>query len=503
MTRTLNGGSAPGLQLGELCRELAAFSPTLTGSVQTFVADLHQDSRRVREGDLFVARDGLRSHGAAHAAEAVAKGAAAVMIQRGAALPDLGVPVLEVDDVRRAAAFAAEAIFAFPTRRLGVVGITGTNGKTTTAWLASAAINGGGGRCGRIGTLGFSFAGVDEDSALTTPECDDLSRFAASIEERGATHVAMEVSSHALDLGRVAALRFAVAAFTNLSQDHLDYHVTMDRYAASKRRLFEEHAPQVAVLNVDDAMGRDLAASHPGRTLTVSRRGAADVMPRGVQLDASGIRGQIQLPSGTVGLETRLVGEHNLDNVLLCLGIVEALGLDVAAAAASLSSATQVPGRLERCDQPHDDVVVLVDYAHTPDALARVLATVRGLTARRVTCVFGCGGDRDAGKRPHMGEVVGRLADYAIVTNDNPRSERPEAIAAAVEEGLRASGTPYQVMLDRAAAIEHAVLAAEPGDVVLLAGKGHEPYQIVGGERRAFDDRDEARRALARRRKTP
>jgi UDP-N-acetylmuramoyl-L-alanyl-D-glutamate--2,6-diaminopimelate ligase len=254
------------------------------------------------------------------------------------------------------------------------------------------------------------------------------------------------------------------------------------------------------VIHIDDPFGGRLAARSSGRVLTVGKGPAADVRAEDVVLDASGIRATVHLPSGAVGLTSRLVGAHNLDNLLVTLGIVEALGLDVRRAANGLSSGPPVPGRLERCDSPDDDVTVLVDYAHTPDALTRVLAAVRGLGPGKIHCVFGCGGDRDPGKRPKMGAAVGAGADRATITNDNPRSEDPRLIADAIEGGIRPSGIDYDVELDRSKAIERAIVAAAPGDVILLAGKGHEPYQIIGPDKRVFDDRDEARRALEKRR---
>jgi UDP-N-acetylmuramoyl-L-alanyl-D-glutamate--2,6-diaminopimelate ligase len=423
-----------------------------------------------------------------------------VVAEETATLPALSVPVVRVTDARLALALAAEAVHGHPTRRLGVVGITGTNGKTTTAFLAASAIDHAGGAAARLGTLGYAFRDDVVEESLTTPEADDVSRLAARVLARGGTHLAMEVSSIALVQSRVEAIAFAVAAFTNLTQDHLDFHGSMHAYAESKARLFTELSPGVSVIHVDDPFGAELARRAPGRVLTVSRTGAADVRPTRAVVDASGIHATIASPSGELVLETRLVGHHNLDNVLVAIGIVEALGLDANGAAASFAGAAPVPGRLERCDEPGDDVTVLVDYAHTPDALRRVLEAVRPLAHGKVHCVFGCGGDRDPGKRPLMGAAVGAAADRATITNDNPRSEEPASIAAAIEPGLSASGIPYEVVLDRAVAVERAIVGAAPGDLILLAGKGHEPYQIVGAEHRAFDDRVEARRALATRR---
>jgi UDP-N-acetylmuramoyl-L-alanyl-D-glutamate--2,6-diaminopimelate ligase len=324
----------------------------------------------------------------------------------------------------------------------------------------------------------------------------------ATMRARGATHVAMEVSSHALELGRVRAVRFRVAALTNLTQDHLDFHGSMEAYAAAKARLFTELGPGGVVLHVDDAFGRALVPRVKAPLVRVSARvgGDAEVVPTKVRVDAQGIAATVRTPDGEVTLTSRLVGAHNLENLLLALGIAHALELDVARAAEALSGEAGAPGRLERCDVERDDVTALVDYAHTPDALARVLDAVRAVTTGKVWCVFGCGGDRDATKRGPMGEAVARRADVAVVTNDNPRTEDPQGIADAVIAGVRAAGKEPVVELDRRKAIDLAVRSASGGDVVLVAGKGHEDYQVVGTVKHPFDDRIETRRALEARR---
>jgi UDP-N-acetylmuramoyl-L-alanyl-D-glutamate--2,6-diaminopimelate ligase len=494
------GESSRGFSLSALGSLLERVGGRLIGDASVSVCDLRQDSRQISRGELFAARPGSRTAGSEHARDAVRRGAAALLVPRGTALPELGVPIVEVDDVRLAIALVAEAIHGHPSRSIGVVGITGTNGKTTSSVLTQHAINCGGGRAARLGTLGFDFEAERVESALTTPEADQISRYAALVRDRGGTHLVMEASSHALSQCRVEALTFAVAAFTNLTQDHLDFHGSMDAYAAAKLRLFTELTPKASVVNVDDPFGRVVAAQARGRLITVSKSDRADVRAEGVVIDARGIRATIVLPSGSVELQTRLTGAHNLDNVLIALAIVDALGLDAARATRGFARAPAVPGRLERCDVPADDVLALVDYAHTPDALERALAAVRPLTSGRVICVFGCGGDRDPTKRPKMGDAVGRGADVAIVTNDNPRSEQPQAIVDAILPGLSPHRIDHQVELDRAKAIDRAIAEADAGDVVLIAGKGHEPYQLIGAERRLFDDRVEARRALARRR---
>jgi UDP-N-acetylmuramoyl-L-alanyl-D-glutamate--2,6-diaminopimelate ligase len=489
-----------GLPVGDLARELARVGARVSGDAGVAVSDVRQDSRRIEPGDLFVARGGARFDGNAFVEDAVRRGATAVLVASDAAVPELAVPTIRVDDIRLAVGLAAEAVHGHPSKRLSVVGITGTNGKTTTAWLVQHALESARAPTARLGTLGYSFRDDAVDESLTTPEADEVSRYAARAVARGASHLVMEVSSHALSQARVDALTFAVAAFTNLTQDHLDYHRSMEAYAEAKARLFSDLRPRASVVHIDDPFGGRLAARSSGRVLTVGKGPAADVRAEDVVLDASGIRATVHLPSGAVALTSRLVGAHNLDNLLVTLGIVEALGLDVRRAADGLSSGPPVPGRLERCDSPDDDVTVLVDYAHTPDALTRVLAAVRGLGPGKIHCVFGCGGDRDPGKRPKMGAAVGAGADRATITNDNPRSEDPRLIADAIEGGIRLSGIDYDVELDRSKAIERAIAAAAPGDVILLAGKGHEPYQIIGPDKRVFDDRDEARRALEKRR---
>ena len=489
-----------GTSLAGLARALAPWGAVVRGDARVCVTGVRQDSRRIEPGELFAARSGGRVSGADFAAAAVARGAAAVLAEPGAVPASVGVPVLEVSDVRGALGAAAELVYRTPSKALSLVGITGTNGKTTTSLLVEHALRTLGARPARLGTLGFSFAGVEEEGSLTTPEADDVVRHLASVVERGGTHFVMEVSSHALSLSRVDALTFRVAAFTNLSQDHLDFYPSMAEYGAAKERLFTALSPAVSVIAIDDEFGRGLATRAKGRVLTTGRSADAMVHPLSFSVDARGVRALVTTPTGPAALESRLIGEHNLENLLLALGVLLALDVEPAQAARALGSAPATPGRLERCDEDADDVRVLVDYAHTPDALARVLAAVKKITTGEVACVFGCGGDRDPDKRPKMGAAVGQGADRAILTSDNPRTEEPAAIAAAVERGLRTGRARYEIELDRATAIERAVLEARPGDSVLLAGKGHEPYQIIGSEKRPFDDRVEARRALRERR---
>jgi UDP-N-acetylmuramoyl-L-alanyl-D-glutamate--2,6-diaminopimelate ligase len=519
-----------GMTLAEIAREVA--KSQIEGDPSVRVYGVQHDSRRVRAGDLFVVRKGESHDARSFIPEAVARGATALMAASDLAIEASPLPVLRVPDVADGLAYAAAAVYGHPAFSLDIVGITGTNGKTTTTHLVRAAIDGALGTgipggsgaptpsfTGTVGTVGHTYAGRTVAASHTTPEADELARVLAVMRKRGATHVAMEVSSIALVLRRVAAIRFRVAAFTNLTQDHLDFHGSMEAYADAKLLLFTQMAPGLAVVNVDDPFGERIAAAAKCKVLRVRTRAGssdADVFPESVEAARSGMRIVARVPGapkGTVEIVTRLVGGHNVENILVALGVVSALELDVERAARALSKEAGAPGRLERCDGPEDDVTVLVDYAHTPDALRRVLEAVRLPDEKgRVVCVFGCGGDRDPTKRRPMGEAVSTHADVAIVTSDNPRTENPVSIARPVEEGVRVGLTPitadgiaagkrgYAVELDRRRAIEMAVTSARPGDVVVIAGKGHEDYQIIGHEKRAFDDRVEAKRALAMRR---
>ncbi len=492
------------LRLADVVREIPGGALRDAARGDVLITGVHHDSRAVRPGDLFVARPGARALGTSFVAQAVAKGARAVLVPQGADVPAGDAAIVDAPDVARGLAFAAAAVYGHPTFGLDVVGITGTNGKTTTSYLVRTAIDAAGGKTGVIGTLGYRFGDVDVTATHTSPEADELARVTAAMLARGATHVAMEVSSIAIAAKRVDAVRFRVAAFTNLTQDHLDYHGTMEAYAAAKAKLFFELEPNGAVINVDDPFGAELAEritrapKHaPLARYSTKIGSSAEIAPLSLAHSQAGIELVARTPGKTVEIRSPLIGLHNVANLLCALGIVHVLGLDVARAAEALSAPIAVPGRLERCDDPaRDDVIVLVDYAHTPDALARVLESVKDFAKAKIVCVFGCGGDRDPDKRPLMGEAVARGADVAIVTNDNPRSEDPAAIAAQILPGLEGGRAPVIVELDRREAIGRAVRDASSGDVVLVAGKGHEPYQIVGDRTLPFDDRVEARRAL-------
>jgi UDP-N-acetylmuramoyl-L-alanyl-D-glutamate--2,6-diaminopimelate ligase len=503
-----------GVKLSDLIRELRG-GCELRGDGSTRVFGLHHDSRLVGEGDLFVARSGGKTSGLAFVEQAKSRGAAAILVARADAnkIPDALLPTIVADDIAGAFAFAAAAIHSHPSFTLEVIGITGTNGKTTTTHLVQAAIDAVEGmpKCGIIGTVGHSFGDYVVDAEHTTPEADELARVMAEMRARGATYVAMEVSSIALALGRVRAVRFRTAAVTNFTQDHLDFHGSMDEYGAAKKMLFNECAPGSIVANISNPFGVAIAREANAPLVRVSTKigDDAEVVPTKLTIDARGIDATFKTPRGEMHVKSRLFGAHNVENIAVAIGVMAVLDLDLEKACAGISAAAGPPGRLERCDAEEDDVTVLVDYAHTPDALTRSLESVRAICKGRITCVFGCGGDRDRAKRAPMGEAVALGADFAILTNDNPRSEDPEAIAADVVVGLEAAGMKlatdgstkrYSKELDRKRAIESAVLNARPGDAIVISGKGHETYQIIGTEKRSFDDRKEARHALAARR---
>jgi len=473
----------------EVAELASALGARLVGEGDAEVTAVHHDSRKVGDGSAFVAIPGANVDGAEFASGAVAAGAAAVIAERELSVE---APVLVVADARVALARAAHLVYGEPTTKLKVAGITGTNGKTTTAWLLRSALGG----ASLLGTVSATGA----PAAFTTPEADDLARFVAAELETGAAHLVMEVSSHALALHRVDGVAFDVAAFTNLSQDHLDFHETMAAYQEAKARLFTELAPRAAVIDVDSEVGADFASRTSAELWSVGRREDARVRVNEVHFSAAGIEASLSIEGEAVTLRSPLVGAHNVQNLTVALGAALAMGKERAEVLEALATATGAPGRLERVPDP-GGALVLVDYAHTPDALRNALAALRPLTSGRLIVVFGCGGDRDTEKRPMMGRAAGDGADFAVVTSDNPRTEDPEAIVDAIVPGVHDSGIgDFVVEVDREAAIDLAIRRAKPGDTVLIAGKGHEDYQIVGTTKRPFDDRAVARDAIRRRR---
>jgi UDP-N-acetylmuramoyl-L-alanyl-D-glutamate--2,6-diaminopimelate ligase len=469
--------------------------------VATEIASLAYDSRRVQPGALFFCVLGEHSDGHDHAAQAVREGAAALVVERPLGL---GVPEVIVESARAAMGPVAARFHGDPTAELQVVGVTGTNGKTTTAFLVRALLEASGKRCGLLGTVTSIVGGEERPAKRTTPEAIDLQADFRAMLEGGERGCAMEVSSHALALGRTDGVRFAVAIFTNLTQDHLDFHGTMEEYFQAKRRLFVPAAPPgVSVVNLDDPYGRRLAAELP-KAVTFAIEHDAEYRAHDVRVGHDGCRLRLATPAGTRALRLPLRGQFNVANALGALAAVHALGADLDTLMEALERGVRVPGRMEPVEEGQE-YAVLVDYAHTPDSLENVLSTARELTRGRVICVFGAGGDRDKGKRALMGEIAARGADVVVVTSDNPRSEQPEAIIAQIVDGtagVRPVGAPkIAVEPNRREAIHRAVAAARPGDVVLIAGKGHEQGQeFADGRVVGFDDVTVAREALRARR---
>jgi UDP-N-acetylmuramoyl-L-alanyl-D-glutamate--2,6-diaminopimelate ligase len=452
------------------------------GAPAVEISGLAYSSQSVTPGALFFCVPGFRSDGHDFAPDAVARGAAALVTERRL---DLGVPEIVVDDVRAAMGPAAARFYGDPTAELDVVGITGTNGKTTTAYLVRHLLEAAGRQTGLLGTVKRVVGGIEEDVERTTPEAIDLQETFRRMRDGGDRAVAMEVSSHALELGRVAGIRFACRVFTNLTQDHLDFHETMEAYFAAKRSLFEEPGP--AVVNVDDEYGRRIAAEVDAVTFGIENE--ADYRARDIDFDVNGSRFTLETPDGELRIESPLAGLFNVQNLLGAIAAVRSLGVEEI----SLEGFGRVPGRFEAVDEGQD-FGVLVDYAHTPDSLENVLRAARELARGRLHVVFGAGGDRDRGKRPLMGDAARRLADRVLVTSDNPRSEEPEAIIDEVMEG---AGPDAEREVDRRRAIARAIEEAEPGDVVVIAGKGHEQGQeFENGRKEPFDDVTVARETL-------
>ncbi len=479
---------------------LRGVSPTLQ---PIEITGLAYDSRLVGPGTLFLCVAGYERDGHDFAPAALAAGAAALVVERPLGL---GVPEILVESSRAAIGPLASRFYGEPTNELRVVGVTGTNGKTTTAHLVRAMLEASGERCGLLGTVESQIAGVRRPATRTTPEAIDLQADFRAMLDGGECFCAMEVSSHALALGRTDGVRFAAAIFTNLTQDHLDFHDTMEDYFQAKRLLFLPQAatpPAVAVVNVDDPYGRRLAAELE-EVITFAIDSDADYRAHDVHVELTGSRFEVSTPAGARALSLSLPGRFNVSNALAALAVSDSLGIELDALAAALERGVRVPGRVEPVDEGQG-FAVLVDYAHTPDSLQNVLNTAHEVAPGRVICVFGAGGDRDRGKRPLMGEIGARLADVLLVTSDNPRSEDPEAIIAEIMAGASAAPRPpgapaVAAEVDRRAAIERAVALAEQGDVLVIAGKGHEQGQeLAGGVKVPFDDVTVAREALGAR----
>jgi UDP-N-acetylmuramoyl-L-alanyl-D-glutamate--2,6-diaminopimelate ligase len=495
------------MKLSEL---LHAITPiTVSSQADPEIDGLYYDSRQVRPGGLFFALRGVSSDGHHFIPVALAAGAAAVVVEDPTAAP-AGVPAVQVADSRLAMTLMAAAFYGEPTAQVPLVGITGTNGKTTTSYLVEGVLEAACLPAAVMGTISYRFRDEAVEASHTTPESVDLQRLLRQLVDRGARSVVMEVSSHALDQRRVDGCRFRVGVFTNLTRDHLDYHRDMDSYLASKLRLFRELLPRTAgsraVINLDDAYGPAVTAAAGCPTVTYGLAPDAMVTARDISCTVTGITATVVTPLGEFPLVSQLMGQFNLANLLAATAVGVALDLPLAAIRAGLASHRPVPGRLERVANDRG-LAILVDYAHTGDALENVLRTLAEIRSGRLITVFGCGGDRDRGKRPVMGEAAVRYSDLAVVTSDNPRTEEPAAIIAEVRAGIVPTGSRefapaelttdfagsgFVTVIDRREAIRLAVRVARPGDIVLLAGKGHEDYQIVGTVKHHFDDREEA-----------
>ena len=498
------------MTVGELLRAFAASRPPgerpeipAVAALDIACAGVTHDSRRVVAGAVFVALRGLKSDGAAFVPQALAAGAAAIVAEQPPPAP-VAVPWVVVKDARLAIALLAAEFFGHPSREMRVVGVTGTNGKTTTSYLVNAIFEAASIPCGLMGTVTYRVGDRSFDATRTTPEAVEVQELLRQMASAGSGACVMEVSSHALALKRVDGTRFAAAIFTNLTRDHLDFHENMESYFAAKRRLFEMlPAEAPALINVDDARGATLVEVAP-LPVTYGVNRPADVSPGPLSFTLEGLEFDIRLPQGVVHVRSRLVGKPNVYNILAAAGAAAALGVPLEAIEAGLRQLPGVPGRFEVASRPGDDITVVVDYAHTDDALRNLLETARPMATRRLITVFGAGGDRDRTKRPLMGMVAARLSDVVVITYDNPRSEDPARIIEEVKRGaepeMRQSGAEILAVVDRREAIVQAVRAAAAGDLVLIAGKGHEKYQEIGGHTHPFDDVAVAREALKSRR---
>ena len=487
------------MRLGELLTRAGIDAPDGVGG--GVVARLAYDSREVSAGTVFVAIRGERTDGHDYAAAAAKDGAVVVIAERP--LADVaGVPVVVVPNTRVALARLARVYHRLDeafAAGLRVIGITGTNGKTTTTYLLQSIVRAAGHDCGRMGTIDYDLVDRSIPAPLTTPDSLVLSEQLAEMHASGVGWAAMEVSSHGLDQDRVAGIDFSAGVFTNLSGDHLDYHGDMKRYLAAKVRLFSGlSAGAWAIVNADDPHAEGIKAASPRQQLTYGLSSLADVHCQIERIAPAGTSLVLRTPAGTASVSLKLTGRHNVYNALAAAAAAEAMGIELPTIAAGLASLACVPGRLERVDAGDDGPTVLVDYAHTDDALANVLSSLKPLTRGKLLCVFGCGGDRDRTKRPRMAKVAEAHANTIIVTSDNPRTESPQGIIEEIVAGFSpGQAGKVRVEPDRAAAIAAAIREAKADDVVLIAGKGHEPYQLVGAERLPFDDRDVARKCLA------
>jgi UDP-N-acetylmuramoyl-L-alanyl-D-glutamate--2,6-diaminopimelate ligase len=481
------------------------------------VTGIAYDSRELSPGQVFVALRGQHADGAAFVRQAIERGAAAIVAEQPAP-SGVHLPWVIVDDARVALAVLAATFYHQPSSEMQVVGITGTNGKTTTAYLIASIFEASGMRCGLLGTVAYRIGDQTIEATRTTPEAPDVQRLLRMMVDSGCTACAMEVSSHALSLSRVDGMRFAAGVFTNLTRDHLDFHADMEAYFQAKRRLFEmlpRDAP--SLINLDDPRGAALIEVG-GRPVSYAISRPADITPGPLSFSLDGLSFDVRTPRGTLHVDSKLVGRPNVYNILAAVSTTTALGLPFDVIERGIHRLDRVPGRFQLVSGPRDEVTVVVDYAHTDDALRNLLETARPLARGRLITVFGCGGDRDRTKRPLMGAVAGRLSDLIVITSDNPRSEDPNRIIEEIQLGITphtwrrtagpgrneldesGGGAEQLAIVDRRAAIAKAIDLARPGDLVLVAGKGHEKYQVIGDRVLEFDDVAVAKEALERRR---
>ncbi len=477
----------------------------VAGDLDVEVKGLAYDSRKVKPGYLFVAIKGHRLDGHQFVEEAIGRGACGVVVQDSAALDhDMALKggnraLIRVPDSRRALSRLSVNYYGRPFERLALIGITGTNGKTTTTYLLESILREAGAEPGVIGTINYRFKGRSKKAPVTTPESLDLMEILNEMAEAGVSHVVMEVSSHALDQGRVQDCPFKVRVFTNLSRDHLDYHRTMEDYFQAKARLFKVSADYeipgiTAVINMDSPEGKRLLGLTKIPAISYGLNAKAHVRAEQINSTREGMEFRLKGPQGEADIFSPLLGEFNIYNILAASSAAMALGVDLEGIKRGIKAVKCIPGRMERVDNAKG-LFIVVDYAHTPEALSRVLEALRPLVTGRIITVFGCGGDRDKGKRAMMGQVALLLSDMVIITSDNPRTEDPISIISAIEDGVAKSGAkcPYDIHADRKEAIKAALQMAGPDDLVLIAGKGHEDYQIIGTTTRPFDDRKVAR----------
>jgi len=465
------------------------------GDLDTEVTGISYDTRRTARGDIFVALRGGKADGHDFIGQAIERGAAAVLHE--GRCPALGVPSVRVSDSRAALARLAANFHGRPSERLALAGVTGTNGKTTVTYLLKSILEAGGRKTGLIGTISYMMGGEAFPAPFTTPEAPEFQGLLARMLRAGVSHVASEVSSHALAQRRGDCSGFRTAVFTNLTRDHLDFHGDMESYFKAKERLFKEllSPSGTAVINADDPYGRRLISGQRGNVISYSAQDEADLFARDITMGPEGLSFGLVLDGGEARVESALTGPFNVQNILAAAGAALALGASAEDVVRGVGEMRQVRGRFEKVDMGQGFLLV-IDYAHTEDALRRLLLAARQVTAGRLITVFGCGGDRDRGKRPAMGRAASELSDVVFITSDNPRSEDPIAIIEEIKAG---AGGGCEVVPDRAEAIERAVMAARPSDTVVIAGKGHEDYQEIKGVRRHFSDREAAEAALSRR----